>query len=455
MAKILITNAIIVNEGKKQAGNVLINGETIENIVYDESITTTTSEVDIIDASGKYLIPGIIDDQVHFREPGLIEKEDIYSGSKAAVAGGVTSYMEMPNTKPQSITHKNLEQKYQLAAEKSLANYSFYLGATNNNISEIEKTDPANVCGIKVFMGASTGNMLVDNQDSLNKIFKYSPVLIATHCEDESTIKNNLNKYNSEFKNKIPIEYHPLVRNEEACYRSSSLAAELATKYNSKLHVLHISTAKELELFTNAIPLNEKKITAEVCVHHLWFSDQDYKNLGSKIKWNPAIKTIKDKEKLLEGLVNNKIDVVATDHAPHTAEEKQIGIPNDEFNYATCPSGGPLIQHSLAIMLKLYKQGKISLEHIINKMCHAPADLFRIKNRGYIRKGYYADLAIVDLNNSWTVDKSNILYKCGWSPLEGQNLSSIVTHTIINGNLVYNNGVFFENIKGKRLEFNR
>jgi dihydroorotase len=446
MGKILITNANIVNEGKVFLGSVLIDGEFISKIFIGEAQNAFAEKV--IDAQGKYLLPGIIDDQVHFREPGLTHKAEIYTEAKAAAAGGVTSFMDMPNTVPNTLTQKLLEEKYQRASEVSLANYSFFMGASNENIDEVLKTNPKNVCGIKMFMGSSTGNMLVDNRTTLENIFSKCKMLIATHCEDEATVRENMEKFKAKYGENIPIECHPLIRSEEACYKSSSLAVELAKKYNSRLHILHISTAKELELFNNKIPLKEKRITAEVCVHHLWFSDEDYKTKGNFIKWNPAIKTKNDRDALLKGVLENKIDVICTDHAPHTLEEKKQ-------SYFKAPSGGPLIQHSLVAMLELIHEKKITIEKVVEKMSHALADCFQIEKRGYIREGYFADLVLVDLNSPWTVEKNNILSKCGWSPFEGQTFHSNVSHTFVNGHLVYENGKFDESVKGKRLLFNR
>ncbi len=445
MSVILIKNATIVNEGALFTADVLIENNYISKIALS-GINTKSDQ--IIDGSGKYLFPGCIDDQVHFREPGLVHKGEIYTEAKAAVAGGITSYMEMPNTIPNVFTQKLLEEKYQRATEVSLANFSFFMGASNENIDEVLKTNPQNVCGIKVFMGSSTGNMLVDKQEALETIFSKCKLLIATHCEDEAIIKKNMAHYKELFGEDVPIEFHPLIRSEEACYKSTSLAVELAKKYNTRLHVLHISTAKEISLFDNKTPLKQKRITAEACIHHLWFSDEDYKTKGASIKWNPAVKTSNDRNLILKGLLDNKIDVIATDHAPHTEEEKKQ-------SYFKAPSGGPLVQHSLVAMLELYHKGKISLEKIAEKMSHAVADCFQINKRGYIREGYYADLVLVDLNSSWLVDKSNILYKCGWSPFEGYTFHSTVTHTIINGNLIYENGKFNELKKGMRLTFDR
>jgi dihydroorotase len=441
----LIKNANIVNEGKIIKGNVLITGKFITEIS-EKKISVKADKT--IDAAGKYLFPGCIDDQVHFREPGLTHKGEIYTEAKAAVAGGVTSFMEMPNTVPNTFTHELLEQKYKRASEVSLANYSFFMGASNDNIEEVLKTDPANVCGIKVFMGSSTGNMLVDKKETLEALFSKCKMLIATHCEDEATIKHNMEVYREKYGEDVPMECHPQIRSEEACYKSSSLAIELAKKYNTRLHILHISTAKELKLFDNTKPLKEKRITAEACVHHLWFSDKDYKTKGSLIKWNPAVKTENDRDAILKGVLENKIDVIATDHAPHTSEEKAQ-------SYFKSPSGGPLVQHSLNAMLELYHKGKISLEKIVEKMAHAVSDCFQIENRGYIREGYFADLVLLDLNESYVVDKSNILYKCGWSPFEGTEFHSKITHTFVSGHLVYENGNFNESKKGERLSFKR
>jgi dihydroorotase len=439
----LIKNVNIVNEGKIIRGNVLIKDKLITDI--SEKEIKVVADL-IINAEGKYLFPGCIDDQVHFREPGLTHKGEIYTEAKAAVAGGVTSFMEMPNTIPNTFTQELLEEKYKRASEISLANFSFFMGASNDNIDEVLKTNPKNVCGIKVFMGSSTGNMLVDKKETLEALFSKCKMLIATHCEDEATIKHNMELYREKYGEDVPMESHPLIRSAEACYKSSSLAVELAKKYNTRLHILHISTAKELELFDNTKPLKEKRITAEACIHHLWFSDADYKTKGSLIKWNPAVKTSEDRDAILKGVLENKIDVIATDHAPHTIEEKNQ-------SYFKAPSGGPLVQHSLNVMLEFYKQGKISLEKIAEKMAHSVADCFRVEDRGYIRKNYFADLVLVDLNDSYTVEKSNILYKCGWSPLEGTIFHSKITHTFVNGHLVYNKGTFDESKKGERLLF--
>ncbi len=445
MSNILIRNVTIVNEGKSFVGDVLIKDDRIENIGTHISANGNMKE---IDASGKHLFPGIIDDHVHFREPGLTHKAEIYTESRAAAAGGVTSFMDMPNTVPNTVTQELLEEKFQLGKTKSLINYSFYLGATNTNIDEILKTDPASVCGVKVFMGASTGNMLVDNLSSLENIFSKSPVLVATHCEDETTIKNNIEQFKKKFGENVPVEFHPDIRDEESCYISSDKAVTLAKKFGTRLHLLHVSTAKELNLLGNVLPLREKRITAEVCVHHLWFDDSDYHRLGALIKWNPSIKCAHDREELFAGLLNNYIDVIGTDHAPHTAEEKAM-------NYFACPSGGPLVQHGLVAMLEKCREGKISVEKVVEKMCHAPAQCFRIKDRGYIREGYKADLALLDLNSPWVVKKENILSKCSWSPFEGNTFHSKVILTIVNGNIVYQDGFFGEHGRGERLKFER
>ena len=443
MKKILIKNALVVNEGKTIKQNVLIEGKLIAKIGDQED------EADeIIDAEGLHLIPGLIDDQVHFREPGLTHKAAIYTEARAAVAGGLTSFMEMPNTVPNTLTQQLLEDKYKIAAEKSLANYSFYMGGSNDNIEEVLKTDPKKVCGVKIFMGSSTGNMLVDNRKTLENLFSQCKMLIATHCEDEATIRANTIVYKEKYGEDLPIKYHPEIRSAEACYKSSSLAVELAKKYNTRLHILHISTAKELALFDNTKPLKEKRITAEACVHHLWFSDADYETKGTLIKWNPAIKTKEDRAAIIQGVLDNKIDVIATDHAPHTKEEKQN-------TYFKAPSGGPLVQHILVTLLEYVHQGKMTLEKVVEKTSHAVADCFQIENRGYIREGYAADLVLVDLNAPWKVAADNILYKCGWSPFEGETFQSSVVRTFVNGHSVYHNGKFDESQKGERLSFDR
>lgn len=446
MGSTLIKNAKIVNEGVIFEGDVLVEGNIIVEIA--ESISAKLPSVKIIDAEGNYLIPGAIDDQVHFREPGLTHKGDIESESRAAVAGGITSFIEQPNTVPNAVTQEALEAKYQIAAEKSYANYGFMFGATNDNLEELLKTDPKTVPGIKIFLGSSTGNMLVDNEAVLERIFSSTPMLIAVHCEDEATIKANLEKYKEQYGDDIPVECHPLIRSAEACYLSSSKAVALAKKTGARLHVFHLSTAKEMELFTNKIPLEEKKITAEVCIHHLWFSDEDYKTKGNFIKWNPAVKSADDRKALWEALNDDRIDVIATDHAPHTLEEKQQP-------YTKAPSGGPLVQHAVVAMFEAFHQGKISIEKIVEKMAHNPAKLFKIEKRGFIREGYFADLAIVNAGQPWNVRKENILYKCGWSPFEGYSFKSRITHTFVNGELVYQNGKVKDIRKGQRLLFNR
>jgi dihydroorotase len=445
MSSILITNANIVNEGKVFQADVLISGKYIEKIGSNLGSTALTR---IIDAKGKYLLPGVIDDQVHFREPGLTHKGNIFSESRAAVAGGVTSFMEMPNTNPPTFTQNLLEEKYQIASRTSLANYSFYIGASNDNLEEVMKTDINSVCGLKIFMGSSTGNLLVDNEKTLEGFFSRFPSLIAAHCESEPIIRKNLADYKERYGENVPMEFHPQIRSAEACYQSSSFAISLAKKFGTKFHVLHISTARELELFDNTIPLEKKKITAEACVHHLWFNDADYSRLGTLIKWNPAIKTSADQKAIFDGLLSDKIDVIATDHAPHTLEEKS----NSYFN---APSGGPLIQHTLIAMLEFYHQRKITLEKIVQKMSHNPAILFQIENRGFIREGFFADLVLVDLNRPWTVLKENILAKCGWSPFEKTTFKSQVTHTIVSGHLAYNEGLLNEDKMGERLLFDR
>ena len=440
--KILIKNSQIVNEGKIIQSDILIENDLISKI--EPNISEEADQ--IIDASGKYLLPGVIDDQVHFREPGLTHKGDIESESRSAIAGGTTSFIEQPNTVPNAITQELLANKYELARQKSFANYGFMMGGTNDNLEEVLKTNPRNVPGIKLFLGSSTGNMLVDNPETLENIFSNTKMLIAVHCEDEATIRANTQKYLDEYGEDIPVKFHHLIRSEEACYKSSSKAIKLAKKTGARLHVFHLSTAIETELFRNDIPLKDKKITAEVCVHHLTFTNEDYETKGGLIKWNPAVKTQKDKDGLWEALLDNRIDVIATDHAPHAWEEKQNV-------YTKCPSGAPLVQHSLVVMLENYKNGKISLERIVEKMAHNPAILFRIEKRGFIREGYKADLVLVDLNQNWTVKKENILYKCGWSPLEGTEFHSKVTHTFVNGNLVYENGKISEEKFGERLLF--
>lgn len=446
MNKILIRNAKIVNEGSIFEGDLYIEDKIIKEIA--ESISPKSPDVRIIDAEGGYLIPGAIDDQVHFREPGLTHKGNIETESRAAVAGGVTSFIEQPNTVPNAVTQELLEQKYARAAEVSYANYSFMMGGTNDNLEEVLKTNPHNVAGIKLFLGSSTGNMLVDNEQVLEKIFSSTDMLIAVHCEDEATIRRNLEKYKEEYGDDIPVKFHPEIRSAEACFISSSKAIALAKKTGARLHVFHVSTAIETDLFTNKIALEEKKITAEVCVHHLWFSDADYEKKGALIKWNPAVKSAADRDALWKALLDDRIDVIATDHAPHTLEEKKNP-------YTSSPSGGPLVQHSVVAMFEAFHQKKISVEKIVEKMCHNPAKLFRIEKRGFIREGYYADLVIINPGQPWNVKKENILYKCGWSPFEGVNFKSRVTHTFVNGQLVYNNSKVKDIRCGERLLFNR
>ena len=440
----LIKNTTIVNEGKIFRSDILIENDKIKDI--SENIELKADY--IIDGTDLHLMPGVIDDQVHFREPGLTHKATIYTESKAAVAGGITSFMEMPNTQPQALTQELLEKKYELASNNSLANYSFFMGASNDNLKEVLKTDPKNVAAIKVFMGSSTGNMLVDNKEVLEELFSKSKMLIAVHCEDEKTIEKNTHLARKKYGENVPISEHSNIRSEEACFKSSSLAVKLAKKYNTRLHLFHISTEKEIDLLENKMPLAEKKITAEVCIHHLWFDQNDYAKKGTLIKWNPSVKKSSDRKALFQAMLDDKLDVIATDHAPHTLNEKNN-------TYFKAPSGGPLVQHALPVMLEFFSSKKIKLEKIVEKMCHNPAICFKIKNRGFIRKGYYADLVLVNLKKPWKVKKSNILYKCGWSPFEGQTFNSNITHTFINGHLAYKNGKFNEEKKGMRLKFSR
>ena len=444
-ATTLIKNVSIVNENKIYSADVLIKNGRIEKI--DTSISVNENCLEI-NAEHLHLLPGCIDDQVHFREPGLTHKGEIYTEARAAVAGGITSYMEMPNTNPQTITQELLEAKYQRASECSLANYSFFMGVTNHNYEEVVRTNPLNVCGIKIFMGSSTGDMLVDDTNVLCRIFGNAPTLIAVHCEDETTVKRNLELAKEQYGEDIPIEMHPIIRSEEACYISSSLAVELAKKKDTRLHVLHISTEKELSLFDNALPLAEKKITAEACIHHLYFTEEDYKSKGSLIKWNPAVKSKQDRDAIRAAVNNNIIDVIATDHAPHTLAEKSN-------KYLTAPSGGPLVQHALPAMLNAVNEGWITLEKVVDKMSHSVATCFNLEERGFIREGYYADLVLVDLKKQTTVTKENILYKCGWSPFEGTTFHGAIDSTFVNGNRVYHQGIFDENVLGKRLTFTR
>jgi dihydroorotase len=445
MSIYLIKNANIVNENTTFLGDVLIENEIIKQIAKDIS---APENAEIIQANGKTLIPGFIDDQVHFREPGLTHKANIATESRAAVAGGITTFIEMPNTVPQATTQELLEDKFKIAAKDSYANYSFMFGGTNDNLEELLKTDPKKVAGIKLFLGSSTGNMLVDNEAVLEKIFSSTKMIISVHCEDEATIRKNTEDYKEKYGEDIPIKYHPIIRSEEACYLSSSKAIELAKKTGARLHIFHLSTEKETHLFRNDIPLEEKQITAEVCIHHLWFSDKDYAEKGTHIKWNPAVKTEKDRQGLWKALLDDRIDVLATDHAPHTLEEKNNV-------YTKAPSGGPLVQHAVTAILEKVKEGVIPIEKAVEKMSHNPAKLFQIEKRGFIKEGYYADLVLIDTNKSQTVTKENVLYKCGWSPFEGTTFSSTITHTFVNGNLMYNEGVINENIKGKRITFNR
>jgi dihydroorotase len=440
---IILKGATLINEGQRFVSDVLIRNGRIEKIGEGLSLPGATE----VNLEGKYLLPGCIDDQVHFREPGLTHKANIATESRAAVAGGITSFMEMPNTVPNTLTQELLEDKYDIASKSSLANYSFFMGASNDNIDEVLKTDIKTICGVKIFMGSSTGNMLVDKEQALEEFFqKVPPVLIATHCEDEKTIRDNIEKARAQYGEDVPIEMHPVIRNEEACYLSSSLAVRLAKKYNSRLHILHISTEKELELFDNSIPLEQKRITAEACIHHMWFTDEDYKTKGNFIKWNPAVKKASDRDAVMQAVLDNRIDVIATDHAPHTLEEKQQ-------SYFKAPSGGPLVQHALLAMLEKSLEGVIPIERVVEKMAHAPAVLFKINERGYIREGYKADLVVVDPAAKTTVTKQSLLYKCGWSPFEGTTFSHSIHSTYVNGNLVYDNGRIIEGTNGERLMF--
>ncbi len=443
MNNYLIKAGTIVNEGKQFVGDVLIINGRIEKIAASIDLPNGLTE---INAEGKYVLPGCIDDQVHFREPGLTHKGTIFTESRAAVAGGITSFMEMPNTVPNALTQELLEDKYQIAAQTSLANYSFFMGASNDNLAEVLKTNHQNICGIKIFMGSSTGNMLVDKEAVLESLFSRVSMLIATHCEDELTVRTNLARYKEQYGEEIPIEAHPLIRSEEACFLSSSLAVSLAKKYKSRLHILHISTERETHLFDNTLPLDKKQITAEACIHHLWFSDQDYAEKGNFIKWNPAVKTAADREGIWKAVLDNRIDVIATDHAPHTLEEKSNA-------YMGAPSGGPLVQHALIAMLEKVQEGRISIERVVEKMAHAPATLFRIQERGYMREGYHADIVIVDPNRQTSVHKENCLSKCAWSPFEGHTFSHAIDSTFINGRLAYSKGEIFEGKSGSRLLF--
>lgn len=445
MASILIKSAQIVNEGKIVFGDVYVRQGRIEMIA--EKIEKKADQT--IDADGLHLLPGLIDDQVHFREPGLTYKADIWHESRAAVAGGTTSFMEMPNTVPNTLTQRLLQDKFDIAGKKSLANYSFYMGAANDNLDEVLKTNPRDVCGIKVFMGSSTGNMLVDNEATLDKIFAEAPTLIAVHCEDEATVQHNYEAFKGKYSEEgLKPDMHPLIRTAEACYLSSSKAVALAKKHGARLHILHISTERETTLFDSTIPLREKKITAEACIHHMWFTDNDYAKKGNFIKWNPAVKTAADRNGVFQAVLDGRIDVIATDHAPHTLEEKLKA-------YAEAPSGGPLVQHALQALLDFVAQGKITLEQVVQKTAHNTADLFQVEGRGFIREGYWADLVLVDLNKPYTVSKDNILSKCGWSPFEGHTFSSTIVHTLVSGNLAFSNGKIIEAGTGHRLLFNR
>lgn len=441
--KTILRNGTLVNEGKSFVADILISNGRIEKIASQITIQEAHEE---IDASGLFVLPGCIDDQVHFREPGLTHKGNVYSESRAAVAGGITSFMEMPNTVPNALTQELLEDKYQIASRSSIANYSFFMGASNDNLEEVLKTDTTKICGVKVFMGSSTGNMLVDKESVLEGLFSRVGALIATHCEDEHTVKSNLAAFQAKYGQDIPVSAHPLIRNTEACYLSSSKAVELAKKHGARLHILHISTAKETGLFDNHLPLEQKLITAEACVHHLWFTDQDYAEKGNFIKWNPAVKSIEDREAIWQAVLDNRIDVIATDHAPHTLEEKSQP-------YTSAPSGGPLVQHALLAMLDQVKNGRLSIERVVEKMAHAPAVLFKIQDRGFLREGYFADLVLVSSKPSSTVDKTNVLYKCGWSPFEGHQFAHSIDSTYVNGNRVYSNQQIHEGTNGSRLAF--
>lgn len=444
MGSLLIKQGTLVNEGELFEGDIYIKSGLIHQI--GRGLQVVADQV--MDARGKYVLPGVIDDQVHFREPGLTHKANIFTESRAAVAGGITTFMEMPNTVPQTLTQALLEAKYQLGGRDSLANFSFYMGASNDNLGEVKQTDPKTVCGIKVFMGSSTGNMLVDDAETLEAIFRESPMLIATHCEDEHTIRRNLAEYIAQYGEDIPVKFHPLIRSAEACYLSSSRAVALAKQHGARLHILHISTAQELDLFENHLPLEEKRITAEACIHHLWFSDEDYPTHGTHIKWNPAVKTAADRQAIRKAVKDGRIDVIATDHAPHTLSEK-------DQRYTQAPSGGPMVQHALTAMLELTLEGEFTLNQVVEKMCHAPAICFQIDRRGFIREGYHADLVIVDPNQAFTVSKDQLHYKCGWSPMEGLTFHHQVESTLVNGQVAYHQGTFNESIRGQRIMFNR
>jgi dihydroorotase len=450
MPDFLIRNATVVNEGRRYQADVLVKNDIIFSIreFVEGSPVPEAKNFEVIDASGLLLLPGIIDDQVHFREPGLTHKAEISTESRAGIAGGITTFMEMPNTIPNTLTQDLLEEKYKRAAEVSMANFSFYMGASNNNLSEIVRTDPSKVCGIKVFMGSSTGNMLVDDQLVLRDIFREAPCLVAVHCEYEPMVQEKTLNYRRQYGDDAPAHIHPLVRDAEACYRSSSAAVDLAARNNTRLHVLHLSTAREMSLFSNKIPLEEKRITAEVCLHHLWFSDEDYQRKGNLIKWNPSVKSASDRAAIWEALLDDRLDVLATDHAPHTLDEKLRP-------YFLSPSGGPMVQHLLPAMLSMVHRGRLSPEQLVQKMCHNPAICFNIHRRGFVREGYFADLVLVDPAKVWTVSRESVLYKCGWSPLEGEMMHGAVTHTFVNGKLAYNKGTFDETVRGERITFDR
>ncbi|GGW47286.1 dihydroorotase [Arenibacter certesii] len=444
MGKTILKNATVVNEGQIFTADILLEGKIILKI--DSHIASNGAKE--INLEGKYVLPGVIDDQVHFREPGLTHKGTIATESRAAVAGGITTFMEQPNTHPQTTTIAKLEEKFEIARQSAFANYSFLFGGTNDNLEELKKLDKNACSGVKLFLGSSTGNMLVDNEEVIEKIFRNTEMVISAHCEDEATIRKNMALYTERYGDDIPMKYHPLIRSEEACYLSSSKAISLAEKTGARLHVFHVSTGAETSLFRNDIPLEQKKITAEVCIHHLWFAEEDYETKGTLIKWNPAVKTAADRDQLWKALLDDRIDVVATDHAPHTLEEK-------DKVYTSAPSGGPLVQHALPAMLENYHSGKIGLEKIVEKMCHNPAKLFQIEKRGFIKEGYFADLVVVDLNDTWKVTKENIAYKCGWSPFHGNSFHSKISHTFVNGHLAYENGRFSEERNAMRLTFNR
>lgn len=445
MSSVIIKNGIIVNENRKFHGDILVIDNKI-SAIGNIPLEKVPHGARVIDAANLIIIPGVIDDQVHFRDPGLTHKADIFTETRAGVAGGITSFMDMPNTVPQTITLDLLEEKYKIGQEKSLINYSFYLGGTNTNIRELLNVNPENVCGIKLFLGSSTGNMLVNDEKVLRELFSRSSALIACHCEDEETVRRNADIYRQKYGDDVPVKYHPMIRSREACFITSSYAVNLAKEYNTRVHILHLSTADEMVLFSSSPEVGEKKITGEVCVHHLWFEVSDYEKLGNLIKWNPAIKTAFDRNALIDAVNNNLIDIIATDHSPHTLEEKSTV-------YFKAPSGGPLVQHSLPLMMEMYHKGLLSIEKIVEKMCHNPAVIYRIRERGFIREGYSADICIINPESPWTVTKENLLYKCGWSPFEGQSFKSRVIYTLVNGSVVYDNGIINEDYRGERLLF--